>query len=95
MKGEMVWVTLGYGPIVYAEQVFECPCPICKVELQAHTITNIGYRYAKVKFTGRKSNGEKVSYVDTEKEGNFIKFVGGKDGKTAEWVSLRMDVEKI
>lgn len=91
----MVWVTVGYGLINFADQVFECPCPICGVILQAQTITNIGYRYAKVKLTGRKSNGEKVSFQDIEKDGNFIKFLGGKDGKTAEWVSLMMDVKQL
>lgn len=91
----MVWVPLGYGSIIFAEKVYECPCPICKVVLQAQTITNIGYRYAKVKFVGRKSNGEKVEFSDEEKEGKFVKFLGGKDGKSAEWVSLRMEVEKL
>ena len=58
----MVWVTVGYGLIIFGDKVFECPCPICKVELKPQTISNIGYRYAKVKFTGRKSNGEKVVF---------------------------------
>ena len=56
----MVWVSLGYGTMFYAEKLYDSPCPICKVDLMPQTIVNIGYRYAKVKFTGRKTTGEKV-----------------------------------
>ena len=56
----MVWVPLGFGTMFYTEKLYECPCPICEVELQPETIVNIGYRYAKVKFFGRKATGEKV-----------------------------------
>lgn len=60
VNGEMVWVSLGFGTMFYAEKLYECPCPKCNVELQPETILNIGYRYAKVRFVGRKSTGEKV-----------------------------------
>ena len=56
----MVRVIHGYGTMFYDEKLYESPCPFCKVKLQPQTIVNIGYRYAKVKFTGRKATGEKV-----------------------------------
>lgn len=75
----MVWVPLGYGEMQYAEKLFECPCPICKLELEPENIVNIGYRYAKVKFVGRKENDKKnkIEFSDEEKNGNLVKFTGG------------------
>lgn len=51
----MVWVKLGYGTMLYAKKMFKCPCPKCNVNLKPENIVNIGYRYAKVKFEGRKA----------------------------------------
>lgn len=90
VNGKMVWVPLGFGTMFYAEKLYESPCPICKVELKPDSILNIGYRYAKVKFVGRKSTGERVEFSDEEKSGKLIKFLGGNDGKSVEWVFLRM-----
>lgn len=71
----MVWVPLGYGTMQYAEKLYECPCPMCKVVLEPENIVNIGYRYAKVKFVGRKAvDKKKIELCDEERNGNLVKF---------------------
>lgn len=97
VNNKMVWVSLGYGNMQYTEKQFQCPCPICKVELEPENIANIGYRYAKVKFVGRQENDtkNKVEYSDEEREGKLVKFTGGSDGKTVGWVYLNIHVDKL
>lgn len=58
---------------------------------------NIGYRFAKVKFVGRKENDKKnkVEFSDEEKNGNLVKFTGGSDGNTVGWVYLNIKVDKL